>query len=651
MEYARIAHQLTDGHLDQESHFAYRWALIIPLALSYLVFGINDFTSALPSLIAASLVLYIITLFFKNKGWKTLALTLTLTLLSTWFLRYSGLIMTDIFVLLAFIWAIFLVWKVQSEEVNQRLYGLYLSISLFYGFQGKGTIVLILPLLLFLFIHDLIKKERLKFWMWTAIFGILFLAFYLLLIAGITGSPWTRFELIAENSYLGRCSYGTQGAEVLWNRLTSDFLWMLQIDYLLPYYLLLLPLLAYCLIRKQMKLNDPLNFSLSMAFVLLLSANFMSISLSTYNPMCLDIRHYLFLIPMMAIPTAILLFNEEMIKKLRWPLILMMLFAMGIGIALGHPDYLMQIAPAFAILLIVIQKGFGIQKLKWAWILLPVALLLKPIDMISSAQAFDYPSQRDFIIEELIKDGKSKTVVTDPVMKSLGEYYSGFKNDEIQFLSYADVSLRDTTLAVPIYYLKNQHTQGQAFYDENDLQLELQEAQKTKPIARTENGGIRIFDLAAEMELMKSAKLLDAKSFSYNGNYQPKHLIKQDPTNAENLVRLIEEYSNAYSIMIDDLDSIKGDLIVLAECKLYAKIKSPAQLVISLNDPNGNYYWEPQDVDPYLKSYSNWWKVSLEDLIEAENIRPNSQLKVFVWNPDREYLLMDDLSVEIYQTK
>ncbi len=51
MQYAQLAKQIADGAftLDNGDHFSYRWTLLLPTALSYKLFGVSDFASALPS--------------------------------------------------------------------------------------------------------------------------------------------------------------------------------------------------------------------------------------------------------------------------------------------------------------------------------------------------------------------------------------------------------------------------------------------------------------------------------------------------------------------------------------------------------------------------------------------------------------------------
>jgi len=655
MEYARIAQQLSEGEYDQGSHFTYRWALVFPLALSYLIFGVNDLSSVLPSLICASLVLFFILLFFKDRSWKQLSLALALTLFSPWFLRYSDLIMADIFVVLAFIAASYFLWKAQQGQLNPKRYGLFFALSLFYGLLSKGSIVLIFPAVLFIFLINLFGKKQLKFWWWSAVFGLLLLGLYFLAVYGISGNPTQRFTLIAENSYLNRCSYGAQGLRVLIERITVDFLRMLQADHLLPYYLMLIPPVLYFLIKRKLSLNDPLHFLSLFALMLLLAANFMSISLSSYNPMCLDIRHYLYLIPLSAIPIAMLLFQKELLGKLKWWILLALAISASAVVYFDNPDALLHCFPLIATLALLVLLSRSKRAIKRLWLLLPIVLIMKPIEMIKSAQAYDYPAQRDFVIESLIEDQQPKAIITDPVMSRLGNYYLGFESERIQFYSFEEEDFWEAGFDKPTYYLKNPHSQGQSFFDDNDLPIEFQQLQSKPTLVEEEKLGIKVYDMNEEGSLLDKAVLELSVLNDFEAPIDPWNqradMLRADPKDSSNQISFVPVYSSTFEANLEDFRKPAMDLLIVAQCKVNSPSKNQAKLVISLEDESGSYVWDAQDIDPFVKSYNNWWKLKFEKLVSAEGIKANSRLKIYLWNPDEMALLVDDIEVKIYSIK
>jgi hypothetical protein len=58
---------------------------------------------------------------------------------------------------------------------------------------SKGTIVLMLPLLLYLFITDIVRKRDLKFWIYSAVTGFIFVFAYLFQRKGLR---YFKLELI-----------------------------------------------------------------------------------------------------------------------------------------------------------------------------------------------------------------------------------------------------------------------------------------------------------------------------------------------------------------------------------------------------------------------------------------------------------------------
>lgn len=652
MEYARIAAELSKGGFTADHHFAYRWALIVPTALSYWLFGINDLSSAIPPLLCSAFILFFVMLFLSKQSLKTLSLALSLTLLSPWFLRYSGMIMSDIYLALAFMAAAYCLWKAQEERHLTAL-GIGFSLSLFYGLLAKGTIILILPAVLIIFLINLKQRNVLRFWLAASLSGIVLLAAYLFSIYLISGSPWHRFELIAEHSYLNRCSYAAQNWRVLINRISVGFLRMLQADHLLPFYLLLLPVVVSRLRKKSLKLNDPLYFMSLFSILLLLSANFMSISITDYNPMCLDIRHYLFLIPTAAIAVAILLSRPELLKSLKWWLMLALLLSLGVVIGFDNPDLLIHCGPLILILMILILGSYKEWVRRRLWVLLPIILLLKPIDLIRSAQAYDYPAQRAFVIDKVIKTGEAKSIFTDPVMSRLGNYYLGFQHDKMRFYSFAEVKLNSKMLGKPVYYLRNPASQGQSFYDNNDLPIEIRELIKETPLQVDNDLGMAVYPAGDKADLKANARLIESSINDFEAAVDPwnqrSDLLLANPKDSLDQVSFVPEYSSTYLKELNGLIKPNQRLLIEVSADLWLEKQEAVKLVISIEEEDGSYIWEAQDIDPFVKSYSNWWEVRFEKLINGREIKADSRLKVYVWNPGKGSILIDDLKIELYR--
>lgn len=653
MEYARIAHQFTLGHFPEQNHFSYRLSLLIPTAVSYLLFGVNDFASVIPPLLASSAILFFILLFLKEQAPKTLFLALSFCLFSPWFLNYTDMIMPDIYVCLAYVAAVYFLWRAEFEQGSPTYNGWGLSISLLFGFMAKGTIILIAPLIILIFINHTRKRKTILFWMHAIGSGLVLLFSYFFASYLLTGNALMRFNVIGENSYLNRCSYADQNMGILLNRISIDFLDMIQRDHLLFQFIFLVALAAFLLLKKKAQSNTTLFFLSSTALILLVSSNFMSISLKAYNPMCLDIRHYLFLIPLSSIPLAILISKVEIIKQLRWWLIACVIAVLSFSYYMGNQDFMLSILP-FGIVLLVYLIGIdqkGIQKT--VYLAIPLVLLFKPIDMVQKSRILNYEGQRDFVMENILGNEESKVIITDAVQAHLGNYYLGFETDRIKFYDFRFLELTDSLKAQEVYYLENYHSAQLSFVKEFEIPYFLKKATKNKAIEISEKLGLKIYKVNDFKEIKNIESLLFREINDFEGEIDEwsgsSDLLSKDPLSSSNKVSQTQTYSSTFQLQMDSLKQMPTDLYISASCDIFAEASSQAKLVISVENEEGNYFWHAQEVDPLIKSYSNWWEVRLDKTLSSSEYKKGSLLKVYIWNPGEEPLLLDELKVELYQ--
>lgn len=87
------------------------------------------------------------------------------------------------------------------------------------------------------------------------------------------------------------------------NRITIDFLQFTLSEQLLIFLIIgLLPKIYSIIYHK--KLDDSISSDANTILILFLSMNLMTISLSSYNPTCLDMRHFLFCVPICIVSSA-----------------------------------------------------------------------------------------------------------------------------------------------------------------------------------------------------------------------------------------------------------------------------------------------------------------------------------------------------------
>lgn len=655
LQYAELAHGLTQGALDYNDHFSFRTPLILLTALSYKLFGLNDFASSLPALLMSTCTMLLVFALLKKQGNQTLILGLTLTCFSHWFIFYSDKLMPDIYMALAVLAVLFVLHQYfYKPEAKQPLfYAILFALSLLFGFTAKGTIVLLLPVLLYFFVLNLIQRRHFKFWLYSIAAGGLVFTLYFVIIWWLTGDVFKRFDAIADNSYLNLCSYDQQSFWVLVQRLVYVFFNMLVYQGMAPAYIFIL---AHIISRRSFQFfssENSFSFWLTAAVLLLLSSNFMTISYSAYIPMCIDPRHYLFLIPIAAIPASQILSSFLESKQAKFYIISIAGVLALLALFLPGDSFWRLYFPLFALTVLYAFIAPSKRNQRLFISLFIAILLIKPLSMIHYAQGLKYKEQRKVFQEQVLVSGDSCTVVTNDVQKRLGAYYQAFDTSgRVKFYNYkefeADTSdtariilfrnwytryLTNTEFHELPYYAKNVHPNNRLLYENEALNIEVFEMSDfTSP---QKNGKELLYSLNTfEKETtfwVQEATLLNKKvKFQGETSIQTK------------------EFSARFEFPMDKLDN-KGisQISIQSSLQCYFENQTNALLVMAIEHNGESYIWEGIKINKHLKAYSNWWPIKHEINIEKRNLKEGSILKIYVWNQDKQKGYIDDFEVRV----
>lgn len=655
INYAKLASNLNNGIIDFSNHFTFRFPIIVLTAFSYKLFGISDFASSLPTIIITILTLLLVFKALKNQNLLILIIGMALTTFSNWFIFYSDKLMTDMYIVLSVMATLLTLYWYKFRSTKQRpiLFAILLSLSLFFGFISKGTIILILPLFAYLFITDLIYKRDRKFWTYTIVSGLALLAIYFTAIEWLTGSFLKRFESIAQNSYLNRCSYNEQPIIFLLRRVFYDFFEMLTRQGMATSYIFII---AYMLKRKALnvfKIETPFAFWATASIILLLSSNFMTISLSSYAPMCIDPRHYLYLIPVSAIPAAMIIKEFITEKKLQYTIITISSVVAFASFFLHGDSFWKLYFPLTIILLgyTFIKPNNTHQKLFSA--VLIVILSLSPFAMINYAQKIQYRQQRSIIKENLLSNNEDCIIVTNQVQKNISEYYTGFgKKNNIEIFTY-DEYQNDSTRDSKIFLLKNWYTRYLSNTSEKDLPLYARTVSSNNRLVYSNSDlNIEIWQMHnfSKPELTKTTLLKSTNGFETDETYwtkQNENISGEIKYEGEYALRT-GQYSATFVYPADsiNLEAFRY-LIIHADvmCNLFDT--SDASLIISVDNEKGSYMWESLGINKYIKTYSKWWPVKYEEKINLSGIKENAVIKVYIWKNDNATLYIDNFNVKI----
>gem|GEM_PF-459826 len=654
--YAKLAYGINQGVTDFTDHFSFRFPLIWLTALSYKIFGVNDLASATPSFLIMGLILWVVFKILFPYGNRTLAIGLSLTCFSQWMIFYSDKIMPDIYVALSVLASLYFVYKEKfiSQKHRSVINGCLLSGSFLFGFTTKGTIVLFVPVLMILFLVDIFNKRHLKFWLAAAISMFFLIAIYLGFIWQLTGAPFARFSVIAENSYLNFCSYDQQSATVLLKRIGYQFFELIFINNMLTGYIFLLGFLFRKNSGKIFKMETPFYFFYTVAILLLLSANFMTISFSDYVPMCLDIRHYLFIPPVVAIPAAIII-DRFIVNKEGTIGIVLIAFILAV-LSYGKPELIFwtQYFPLFGLLLLwVFIKNNAQHKIFTGLLLL--AFMLPAIRAVKYARSIHFRTQREILKTEIFDRYDTAYIITNPVQANLGNYYSAFGaygdyiflpygqydpdtlNDRKKFLliNWYPRFLSNISYESLPYYVRNIDPENKLLYDYNRLGIYLYELNK---ISTPVTSGQLLLKSQQDFESTTPTSWTDdlqqrITSRKHNGNY----------------AQQLDEYSTTFKVQLKEFtDQNTTQLSIQTRAFTYWTQATSAQLVITIEDEKGkNYFWKGKNIQSSIQAYSNWWAADFDVEVSLKKIPPDAYLKVFIWNKEKSEGYLDDFTVEI----
>ncbi|WBL44733.1 hypothetical protein PBT90_08565 [Algoriphagus halophytocola] len=357
-----------EGNMEvNDYHFSSRWGAYVPSGLIGFLLGFDPHTISLISLLSYGLSLYLLLRILpKEQPAWVLALWFCT---QVYFLHFLTKVYPDsLLVLFTSI--------VPTAAISRRskpiLSGFILFFSLFCGFLTKETIILLAPFPVLLFIYDL-KKNQLKgaFYYSIACTGAILLALYLGYFWIKFGDAFHRISSINSGHYISEFTYADKGFWSVVRRLTvlpivtfverAYWAWMV---FAMPGILL------------GWKSGKKVTFEFALAFLsLLFGFWFMSSTLEFYNPIYLNPRHLIILIPMLAMLITLgWKYWQENLKLKRW---MMGFLLLGVGISLLGLDLKMA-AFNFGMFMLVRFSQWKFQPILLALILIIPAGLAIP---------------------------------------------------------------------------------------------------------------------------------------------------------------------------------------------------------------------------------------------------------------------------------
>jgi hypothetical protein len=107
------------------------------------------------------------------------------------------------------------------------------------------------------------------------------------------------------------------------------------------------------------------------------------------------------------------------------------------------------------------------------------------------------------------------------------------------------------------------------------------------------------------------------------------------------------EYGAGTSFKLADMSTIGKDSVIKVRFQMYSQEKlNDVLAVCSIESDGSTLQWDGFNV-PYEKG-KTWQQAAFDFRIKPESIKPNSVVKIYVWNRAKSSFQMDDLHVQIY---
>jgi len=427
--YLSLANDINQGDFEvTTNHFTSRVTVLYPVAYVIKYLGISEYTTVIYPLFCGLTLLNLFA-WLGHRINRWIGIIGAGLVLCDYHLNYfSNHLFPEMPMALMVFVVLMSYFLVLKNEMVPRMAGLLAALALFGAFLTKATVVLLLPLLIYLFVLDRRKHRNGSFWL---VFVSLTIFFFLLngfWYLEVKGSFFYRFQNIADNHVATAKSFFDKGASTILARLTYlPLLGFLKGGFFIP---LLVALPAMIKLRKSHFKLDKAEHLWPVAALFLLAAFwFFSTSWRFYSPLPTDPRHIVFFIPVFIMTAATF-----------WPE----------------------------------QKLFLNLKKQPIAIALIMGFLAIPVYYISQSGKKNFKAEESIISMHLAGNEDSQIVITDGLTEYGHPYFYQFNDVEDEYFWFSELSeekLRSLfETGKPMYLLVNRAYFNQYYNDTENFE-------------------------------------------------------------------------------------------------------------------------------------------------------------------------------------
>lgn len=443
IEYCRLADSLLKGNFTHDSLYAHRYAGFALLAFNYSVFGVTDFANFLTGFLQLCIIVSLYLWAVKDLPINSCLIGALFLIFAPMHLMYVEKPMPDITIELGF-FICFLSYY--SEKFNLNLVSksfTWFAIGVILIFFSKETFLIFYPFFLILMLSDIFNKRHQYFWKKVLIILSVFGLIYLLYSYIILGDFFARVHHIFAGQYISACSYDSLPFSAtlerigfqLWNELIRN--------------LFLIPLCFLPMIWASK--NSKFRF-IAVSFIsLLLLSNFMSISYTSYAPLCPDPRHVMYVLPIGALLIAFGITNLSVSSnKLVVISLVSVILLLSLSVFKQYENTWLFYLPLMGSILL----GFKAQ-IRWAFVLMFIAWISVFVQNSLYNKKVNYKEQKQLNISVIDKIGGFKYIITDRVNHDYGLLHSRFDTTKVRFLDYKALDTLTLKPDAPQYLIIN----------------------------------------------------------------------------------------------------------------------------------------------------------------------------------------------------
>lgn len=417
--------------LDQ---YQLRWITVYSTALFYWLFGINTFTSTLSSTISFALCGILLYKILRYEKISIYFLSMALFFFARSIIFYSHRLLPDPTMCLAVLWMYYCYRSYYLKKQRYFSYGIQFSVALFLAILTKETIIIALPLFLIFFLKDIFKRQNLQFWKIVILFSLIFSFAYLSYFKITTGDFFYRYSVLLRKSYFNECSFDKLPFIFTLRRIGYE-LWKAML--LNGDFLVLLPGIISVIYLKKIKPKVIEPIDIFSFLVLLACSNFMTISFSSYVPLCHSPRHFLFLFPFAAITGGPMLYAyfKQPVKFIALPLAFAITTLIIFSLNGGTTKYLYLLFTILLISCYLFSIKNKIFPFTYSVILFTALLFVNyAIDFIKPLYPY-YWDEKEVIEKQFSGKNISATIFSNGLSGELSEFFLKFKTGNLKFLS------------------------------------------------------------------------------------------------------------------------------------------------------------------------------------------------------------------------